>query len=567
MKSYIVVNVQNRETRVGVVEDGRLAEVYVERSGQQSVGSIYKCKVKNVLGGMDAAFVDIGLEKNAFLYSGDILPYAVEPERRSRRQARNHSITGIVREGQEFLVQVVKAPRASKGARVSTKITLPGRYIVLLPESDSVGISKRISVPEHDRLKPLLEAIRPPGFGLIARTEAEGRTEEEISRDINTMVKVWNSITETAADSPAPSVIYQELSLIYKIIRDNFTSDTGCMYIDSESKYKKARELARALTPGLEGRIKLYSDRLPIFERFGLERDYQQMFKRKIWLRSGGYICIDIAEALTVIDVNTGKFVGNRSLTETVLTTNLQAASEIARQIRLRDLGGIIVVDFIDMISRNDRDRLIKAFQTALNKEHTKTSISQVTELGLVELNRKRVSETVGEALTEVCPYCSGRGRVESSETVSLRIERDIRGFLHKTEADAGLYIKANPRTALCLIGDGGKNVKELEELYKTSIYIRGDGIMHIEEYDLAHASRQKAADLESRVKPEEVFKVRPERCPSEEEDKAVCWVERLLVEIPHGSKYIGKTVNIKIKEVYRSHAVARIRTGRGTYV
>ncbi|MBR4748858.1 MAG: Rne/Rng family ribonuclease [Abditibacteriota bacterium] len=564
MKSDIVVNVQNRETRVAIVEDNRLAEVYVERSGGV-VGNIYKCKVKNVLSGMDAAFVDIGMEKNAFLYSGDILPYLAGSK--PRKPLRAHSITGMIREGQEFLVQVVKAPRAAKGARVSTKITLPGRYIVLMPESDSIGISKRIGPAEHDRLKALLEAIRPPGFGIIARTEAEGRTEEEISHDIDTMVRIWSSISENARAVQAPAVVYQELSLIYKVIRDNLTQDVSCMYIDSEAKYKKAKELAGALAPQLTGRIRHYNDKLPIFERFGLERDYQQMFKRKIWLQNGGYICIDIAEALTVIDVNTGKFVGNKSLTETVLTTNLQAAAEIARQIRLRDLGGIIVVDFIDMVSQSDRDKLIRALAAALSKERTKTSISRISDLGLIELNRKRVSETVGEAMTEVCPYCNGRGRVESSETVSLRIERDIRSFLHKTERDYGLYIKANPRTALFLIGDGGANIRELEELYGLPIYVRGDSLMHIEDYSLANCSRAKAEELQKQLTPGDVFSVRLERNLCAREDKAVCWIGRHLVEIPHGSKYIGKTVNIKIKEVFGSHAAARIRTGRGTYV
>ena len=426
MKRDIVVNVQNRETRVGIVEDSRLAEVYVERSGQQSVGSIYKCRVKNVLGGMDAAFVDIGLEKNAFLYSGDILPYAVSADTKPRWSGRFRSISGMIKEGQELLVQVVKAPRAAKGARVSTKITLPGRYVVLLPESDTIGVSKRIGPEEHDRLKALLEAVRPEGFGVIARTEADGQSAEEISRDIDTMVRIWNGICENAAGAGSPSVIYQELSLIYKIIRDNFTHETTNMYIDSESEFNKARELAKALAPGLAGRIRHYGDKQPIFERFGLERDYQQMFKRKIWLRSGGYICIDIAEALTVIDVNTGKFTGNKSLTETVLTTNIQAAEEIARQIRLRDLGGIIVVDFIDMNVAEDRQKLYERMCENMKKDRARHNILPLSKFGLMQITRQRVRPAMDVDTSEDCPTCFGTGKIKSSILFTDQLESKI---------------------------------------------------------------------------------------------------------------------------------------------
>lgn len=561
MANNIVVNVQNREIRVGIVENSRLAEVYVERANQ-IVGSIYKCKVKNVLGGMDAAFVDIGMERNAFLYSGDILPHVSQLENTKKTQkkfTKTKSIHNLISEGQEFLVQVVKAPRAAKGARVSTKITLPGRYIVLVPQSDIIGISKRIVDEERNRLKTLMETLCPKGYGVIVRTEAEGKSEKDIKYDIDLMLKIWKDILEKAEDSKAPSTIYKELSLIYQTIRDSFTSEIAAMYIDSEIEYKKAQTLIELLAPKFKSKLKLYKDQTPIFEHFGLENDYQQLFKRKVWLESGGYICIDHAEALTVIDVNTGKFIGNKSLKDTVITTNLQAANEIARQIRLRDIGGIIVVDFIDMNNSTDQQRLLKAFQVAINKERTKTNISGVSALGLVELTRKRVSETISESTTEICPYCDGRSRIESAETVSLRAEREIRNFILKSQTSYGIYVSANPDTAYHLIGDRAANIDELEKIYKIPIYVRSKTEMHIEDFKVSAISLA-GMDRISPVKLNQVYTVKPERSVLSDEDKAFVWIEGFLVEIPHGGKYIGKQIKIQIKEVFKSYASAKIK-------
>ena len=569
MGNAIVVNVQSRETRVAIIEDNKLAEVYVERANQV-VGCIYKAKIMNVLGGMDAAFVDIGMERNAFLYSGDILPYVAEMEnigskKKYGKKGSNHknigktSIHNLVNEGQEILVQVVKAPRALKGARVSTKITLPGRYVVLVPESDIIGISKRVIENERNRLKKIMENVKPDGYGVIVRTEAEGKSEKELKSDIEMMTKMWQDILEKSKLAKAPDLIYRELSLIYQTVRDSFTSDISAMYIDSEKEYRKALDLIDFFAPKFKGKLKLYKDSIPIFEKFSIENDYQQLFKRKVWLESGGYICIDHAEALTVIDVNTGKFVGHKSLKDTVLVTNLQAAKEIARQIRLRDIGGIIVVDFIDMGNSADRQKLLKAFQTALNKERTKSIISGVSALGLVELTRKRVSETVMESITEVCPYCSGRARIESPETVSLRVEREIRNFNQKSETEYGIQVFTSPETALYLIGDSGNNIKDLEEFYKIPIYIRSKPDLHIEDFKVSHISLSGVEKI-SPVKLDQVYMVKPNRHILSDNEKAFVWIEGLLVEIPFAGKYIGKQVKIQIKELYKSFAVAKIK-------
>jgi len=559
MSKNIIVNVQNRETRVAVVEDGKLAEVYIERENQ-IVGSIYKCKVQNVLAGIDAAFVDIGTEKNAFLYSGDIL--TKEDYSDSSKQKRNNkvrSIHNLITEGQELLVQVVKAPRGTKGARVSTKVTLPGRYLVVIPNSNIIGISKRITDAERNRLKSIIERIKPKNFGIIVRTEAEDISEKELLHDINIMLKIWNNIQAKEKTSIAPAVIYKELSLIYQTIRDTFTNEITNMYIDTENEYKKALDIIDFFAPKLKNKLKLYKEDAPIFERFGIEHQYMQLFKRKIWLESGGYICIDHAEALTVIDVNSGKFVGNKSLQETVVITNLEAAKEIARQIRMRDIGGIIVIDFIDMQNNNDKQLLIKKLDQQLKKERTKATISHVSSLGLIELTRKRVIDTISETVTAVCPYCNGRGRIESAETVSLRIERELRNFITKNTITYGCIINLNPNVGTYLIGDTGENIKDLEKLHGISIYVRGHSDMHIEDFKIVNI-KQEIIDTLMPLSMGQVYTTKPTRSVLSLEDKAYTWIEDCLIEIPYAAKYSGKQIKITIKEVNRNVSIAKVK-------
>lgn len=557
MTKNIIFNREHRENRAAIVEDGKLAEIFVERD-RQIVGSIYKCTVENVINGIDAAFVNIGEEKNAFLYAGDII-FNEEFEENKRKKKKNLPISNLISEGQELLVQVVKAPRGTKGARVTTKITLPGRYLVIIPNSDTVGISKSISDEERKRLKNIIEEIKPKNYGIIVRTEAEGISKKDLDHDIKLMIKIFENIKAQADEKTAPALVYKELSLLYKIIRDNLTDQVNALYTDSQEDYKKALYIAEFFDPKLKNKIKLYKDKDPIFSHFGLEHQYMQLFKRKVWLPSGGNICIDHAEAMTVIDVNSGKFTGNKKLDDTVFVTNIEAAKEIARQIRLRDIGGIIIIDFIDMQNPAYRKQLFLKLGEELKKEKTKTTISQITQLGLVEMTRKRVTDAVSETVTQMCPYCSGRGRIESPETVSLRAEREIRTYITENKPEMGIIVNVHPSVALYLIGDKSKNINLLENFYETNIYVRAYDDMHAEDIKIIKVTAQMT-DALNPISIGQVYTVRPERNTLTFRDVAYTFINNIYTEIPFAAKYAGKQKKIYIKEYSRNMAKAKIK-------
>lgn len=557
MTKNIIFNREHRENRAAIVEDGKLAEIFVERD-RQIVGSIYKCTVENVINGIDAAFVNIGEEKNAFLYAGDII-FNEEFEENKRKKKKNLPISNLISEGQELLVQVVKAPRGTKGARVTTKITLPGRYLVIIPNSDTVGISKSISDEERKRLKNIIEEIKPKNYGIIVRTEAEGISKKDLDHDIKLMIKIFENIKAQADEKTAPALVYKELSLLYKIIRDNLTDQVNALYTDSQEDFKKAISIAEFFDPKLKNKIKLYKDKDPIFSHFGLEHQYMQLFKRKVWLPSGGNICIDHAEAMTVIDVNSGKFTGNKKLDDTVFVTNIEAAKEIARQIRLRDIGGIIIIDFIDMQNPAYRKQLFLKLGEELKKEKTKTTISQITQLGLVEMTRKRVTDAVSETVTQMCPYCAGRGRIESPETVSLRAEREIRTYIAENKPEMGIIVNVHPSVALYLIGDKSKNINLLENFYETNIYVRAYDDMHAEDIKIIKVTAQMT-DALNPISIGQVYTVRPERNTLTFRDVAYTFINNIYTEIPFAAKYAGKQKKIYIKEYSRNMAKAKIK-------
>lgn len=415
MKKEIVADVGKDEVMVGILEDGKLVEFFVERKISGSIaGNIYKGKVANVLPGMQAAFVDIGLEKNAFLYVDDVnLESLGNLDERSEWNVEKPSIQDILKPGQEILVQVVKEPIGSKGARVSTNITLAGRYLVLMPRLDHVGISRRIEKEEERaRLKALAEELRPCRMGIIVRTAAENRGEDEIKAEMDYLKNLWEEIQEKGQTSWAPRLIYKDMDLIERIVRDVFTPEVTCFYINTKEAFERVVDVVSAIAPGLEDRVSLYSGEKNIFQCFDIAPEIEKALQRKVWLKSGGYIVIDKTEALTAIDVNTGKFTGNKDLEDTVLKTNLEAAKEIARQIRLRDIGGIIIIDFIDMSSQEHRKMVLDALEMELKKDRTRTHILGITSLGLVEMTRKKVRQSLDEILEKVCPYCEGKGKL-----------------------------------------------------------------------------------------------------------------------------------------------------------
>ncbi|MEJ5251029.1 MAG: Rne/Rng family ribonuclease [Chthonomonadetes bacterium] len=564
MKKEIIVNVGSRETRIAVLEDDRLMELHVERE-ERIVGSIYKARVANVLPGMDAAFVDIGLERNAFLYVGDILPESGEetpaPASMRRSALRNRNIKEILRVGQEILVQVTKGPRGTKGSRVTTRITLPGRYVVLAPEGEHLGVSRKISDPkERERLRKLGRELRPEGFGLIIRTEAEDKSEEQLVQDIEWLLEQWRCIQETARKAKAPALIHKDYTLLYKTVRDIFGSDTTRMVIDDPEEFQQAVELASRFAPKLRSRIELYDKEEPIFDHFRLEQEIDRLMKRQVFLKSGGYLTIDETEALTTIDVNTGKFTGSTSLADTILRTNIEAAEEVARQLRLRDLGGIIVIDFIDMTSAHDRQQVMRTLERALKRDRARTKISHISPLGLVQMTRKRTGESVVELLMEPCPYCGGRGRIIAPESVSMDIERELSRRAVAEGAEAYLVI-AHPKVAEILIGPEGENVDELEHTLHCAIYVRSDPDRHIEHFDIRAGTMSDFDRLWLGYRRAQVVEctVEPSSLSANGDARFIGWADGFLLDLTDGAEYAGQRVKVRLLDVRRSFAFAEV--------
>jgi ribonuclease E len=414
----MTVHVRPHATQIGVLEGRALIEHYVSRPADDATqidGNIYLARVQNVLPGMEAAFIDIGTPKNAVLYRGDVRYDPEDVESGGTKPKQDTKIEQMLKAGQTIMCQVTKNPIGTKGARLTQEVSLPGRFVVLIPNSDTYGISKRLSDDERKRLRRILDAVKPAHHGVIVRTAAEGTTEDELRRDVLRLLKQWDQIEELAKRSKAPTLLYKEPDLAVRVIREEFNKEYRGVVIDDPALYAEVKEYVESITPELADRVELYdeaADGLPIFERFHVHEQLHKALDRKVWLPSGGSLIIERTEALTVIDVNTGKNVGTTNLEETVFRNNLEAAAEVARQLRLRDVGGIIVIDFIDMEIRENRAEVIKAFREALARDKTRTQVFDISELGLVEMTRKRVSEGLVESFSQTCPTCAGRGLV-----------------------------------------------------------------------------------------------------------------------------------------------------------
>lgn len=502
MSSDILVNVTREEIRVGLLEGGQVVEFYVERKRDASlVGNIYKGKVVKILPGMQSAFVDIGLEKAAFLYVADIMTdiedYASFLEEEYKNNPLEHSveivskrgrqdlpIEEILHEGQDMLVQVSKDPIGSKGARVTSYVTFPGRYLVLMPNVEHIGISRRISdETERTRLRGIVENIRPKGYGLIIRTVSDGCTEEELKKDLEFLILLWENIQKKRDRVAAPSLLYSDLDLAFRSVRDLMSHDVERLIIDGEDEYERIRDFVKTYFSKLLSKIQLYTDDEPVFEAFGVELDISRALGRRVWLKSGGYIVIDQTEAMTVIDVNTGKFVGKEDLEDTILKTNLEAVKEIAYQIRLRNLGGIIIVDFIDMEKIENREKVFNAFQDAMKKDRAKNTILHISELGLIQMTRKRVRESLGRVLSESCPYCEGKGFVKSSRTLCYEIFRKITKMAH--HGGEKIIVTAHPSVAELLSDDERAGLEDIENRYGVKIIVKEDSKLHQENYEI----------------------------------------------------------------------------------
>lgn len=499
MTKELVICTTSHETRVALLEGGHIAELYIERERERGiVGNIYKGKVIRVLPGMQAAFVDIGLEKAAFLYVADVLDEMEQVERtiEGDEPAPEQGETGelaalppiedLLKEGQELLVQISKEPIGTKGARITSHISLPGRHLVYMPTVDHVGISRRIECEEErERLRKVVDSMRAPGTGFIVRTVSEGKSEEELRGDMEFLVGLWKDLSRDLDERKAPSLIHSDLDVTSKVLRDILTEEIKRIVVDSREEYNKIIRFIRTFMPKLNYCIELYEGDEPIFDVHGLEVEISRALGRKVWLKSGGSIIIEQTEALTAIDVNTGRYVGKHNLEDTILKTNLEALKEIAFQLRLRNIGGLIIIDFIDMEKEAHREKVHATLEEALKSDKNKTNILKISELGLVEMTRKRVRESIGRTLCEPCSYCEGKGYVKGKLTIIYEVLRE----LHREMADlpAGhITLLAHPDIAGLLIDEERIGIDELEQRYGRHISINSRPGFHIEQFEIA---------------------------------------------------------------------------------
>ncbi len=506
MSHKMLVESDPHQTRVAVLEDDQLTEIYIERRRSRGlVGNVYKGRVTRVLPGMQAAFVDLGLERDAFLYVSDVVEnvdaieglelgrpaagHDAEPGEPAAavEPAEGHpSIDDLLKAGQEIVVQVLKDPLPNKGARITTHVTLPGRYLVLLPTVRHFGVSRRIEDDaERQRLLDLLADLPPASGGLIVRTAGEGKGVEEFAADRDYLEGLWEHVRRRAGRASAPTLLHRDYDVAVRAVRDVVGSDFSVLWVDGEETYERLVEFLDQVQPALVGRLKLYRGDEPLFERFGIEAQIAAALKSKVWLKSGGYIVINQTEALVAIDVNTGRFVGQNNLEETVVQTNLEAVREVVRQIRLRDLGGIIVIDLIDMVAAEHRDRVFARLAEELKKDRAKNKVLSISEFGLVEITRKRSRSNLERLLTQPCPYCGGTGRIRALSTLCLDLRREVLRKARPGE-HTQILLRVHPEVAEALQRQESAVLDELAQALGAPPLIQSDREMHHERFDIA---------------------------------------------------------------------------------
>ena len=505
MYKQLIINVADHETRVALLEDGNIAELYVDRGDDSNIaGNIYKGKVLRVLPGMQAAFVNIGLNQAAFIYVDDVFYDDIKEYERlfevdfdndddglekepkpAYLQKREFNIEELLREGQEILAQAAKSPMGTKGARISSYISLPGRFLVLMPNSDHIGVSRRIEDEiERERLKTMVQRLRTEDFGYIVRTAAEGEKEEKLAYEMGFLNNLWQNIQKKFETAPAPSLMHQELSISLRAVRDLLIQEVEKVVIDSKPTYSAILSFLDTYMPSLQDHVVLYEGSEPVFDAYNLEGDISRALKRKVWLKSGGYILIEHTEALVAIDVNTGRYVGKHNLEETILKTNLEAVKEIAYQIRLRDLGGIIIIDFIDMEKKANQEKIFSSLREALKKDKSKTHVLPMSEMGLIQMTRKRTREPLTRILCEPCYYCEGEGYTVSRQSICYRIYREILRDVHDMDGRR-LTLRVNPQVAELLLGEEDLLITRLERCIGKQIVIYPNPEFHLEQFDI----------------------------------------------------------------------------------
>jgi ribonuclease G len=585
------VSVDRAETRVALLEDpsaspatpsagsrrrgrGRtgagfnIAELYIERRGSRSiVGNIYKGKVDNVLPGLEAAFVDIGLEKNGFLHVDEIVLPGVEAPRRGRGGGRK--ITELLKPGQEIVVQVVKDPLKSKGARLSMELTIAGRYMVYAPTGEGVGVSRRLEDKERERLRRQTAKLDLGGGGVIVRTAAHGANREDFERELLYLHKLHEVLMRRVDQSSAPSLVFQEADLAVRVVRDIFSAHFERAIVDDEKQYERLSSFFARTAPELANRVELWTGKAPLFEEYGVEKEIEKVLSRRVDLPSGGYLIIDYAEALTVIDVNSGSFTGGKgaSLEDTITRTNLEAAEEVVKQLRLRDIGGIIVIDFIDMARARNRDAVMKTLRKCLDEDRTKTFTAEISKLGLVEMTRQNVTEGVREIMTRHCPTCEGEGVIRSEETFAIDFERKLRALSAQQEADAFL-VQINPRVTAQFTGHGSRVLSALEAETGKFFHFEGSEGLPLDHFAITFEGSRE--EVEERALPfragDEVL-VEVVEPHMYEPDDAVAKLDGYIISIAGAAGQVGEKRMVRIDEVGRTAATALLLDDDGNVV
>ena len=493
MTRDLIVGSTPQETRVALLEDGVVSEIFIEREAHRGiVGSIYKGRVTRVLPGMQSAFVDLGLERDGFLHAADVFEdltenLLTEEERAGAASREDAPIEDRLHEGQDVIVQVLKEPLGQKGARITSHVSLPGRYLVLMPTVEHVGVSRKITdEEERRRLKTILKEIRQErgGGGFIARTAGASKSREDFVRDGLYLSRTWDEVRALRSRERAPALLHREPTLLERLLRDILSEDIASIRIDSEKEFRRTLEVVSQLAPDLAPRVQLFDKPANILEEYGVATELERALRSKVWLPSGGYIVINQTEALVAIDVNTGRYVGKKTPEDTLLQVNLDAVREIVRQIRLRDLGGIIVVDFIDMEERKSRQKTMAALEAELRRDRSPTKLLSVNEFGLAILTRKRVKQSLEHILCQTCPYCTGSGMIKSVSTVCSEIYDEVK----KLKEDVGgqrLLLRVNPEVARALAADEAAVLKELVGLVSQEIEVKGDPLLHQEQFDV----------------------------------------------------------------------------------
>jgi ribonuclease G len=549
-------------------DDGRVGELYIERRGSRSlVGNIYKGKVDNVLAGLEAAFVDIGLEKNGFLHVDDIVIPGVEVARRGREGTKGQRIAEILKPGQEVVVQVVKDPLKTKGARLSMQLSIAGRYLVYVPQGEGVGVSRRLDDKERERLRKQTKDLDLREGGAIIRTAAHGAKKADFEREVKYLFKLYDVLQSRIKDSAAPSMVFQEADLPVRVVRDIFSAHFERAIVDDAKQFRRLTSFFTRTAPELVDRVELYEDdKKPLFERFHIDEVIQSTVSRRVELPSGGYLMIDYAEAMTVIDVNSGSFTGRgktAKLEDTITKTNLEAAEETVRQLRLRDIGGIIVIDFIDMARSRNRDAVLKTLRNELEQDRTKTYVVEISPLGLVEMTRQNVTQGVREILTKRCPTCDGEGVVLSEETVAIEVERKLRELVAERPKPEAYLVQAHPRVSALLLGGPGQPLLELEKEVGKYFHFEGSEGLRLDHFAVtAEGSRKEIEERALPFREGEEIHVAIEEPHMYDDDAAVAKLDGYVISVAGAGGLIGQKRLVRIEKVGRSSASATLVDG-----